>query len=479
MYFNSLQFVVFFSVVFLSVLVLRGNVRARNLLLLVASYFFYSCWDWRFLGLIWVSTLVDYSCGLAMEGCSSEKRRRLFLLISLTTNLGILGFFKYYDFFAVSASEFFAGLGVEMHPVTLNIILPVGISFYTFQTLSYTIDVYRRRIPSERSLLNFALFVAFFPQLVAGPIERASRLLPQIAKPVAITSTKISYGFYLICSGLFKKVVIADNVAHVSDTIFALEDPTGPQVLIGVYAFAVQIYCDFSGYSDIARGAARCMGFDLMNNFNLPYFATNPSDFWRRWHISLSTWLRDYLYVALGGNRKGGSRTGLNLMATMLLGGLWHGAGWTFVLWGAYHGALLIIHRMFEPGLTRLIRPTGAITKRLWKLVRIIIFFHFTCLGWLFFRAESMAQVKTMLINVVTDWDLGLLALLTPAVSLDIFIVTALILLVAQIIQYKSQDHSILMRSHFALRAAAYTLGVLLFIVIGEYGGGAFIYFQF
>lgn len=485
MNFNSLHFALFYLVVWAVIFSLRNRVRARNAVLLVASYYFYGCWDYRFLGLIVVSTVVDYACGLWLDVRHVDPahppartgRHRAILLLSLFTNLGILGFFKYYDFFIDSAADFLGALGFQAHPSTLNIILPVGISFYTFQTLSYTIDLYRGRVTTERSLLNFAVYVAFFPQLVAGPIERASRLLPQVAEPRAITWPRVYTGLYLMGWGLVKKVVVADNVAAAANQVFAADQVTGLSALIGVYAFAVQIYCDFSAYSDIARGAARCMGFDLMLNFNLPYFATNPSDFWRRWHISLSTWLRDYLYVSLGGNRKGAGRTYVNLMLTMILGGLWHGAAWNFVLWGVYHGALLCVHRRVKPWLERWVHPRGALADRLWFGLRVVVFFHLVCLGWLLFRAQSLQQVGDMLSALVSGWTLTALAIKLPA--LQAFAACALLFACVQLVQWVTQDLKFVLRMPVPLRALVYTTGILAFILFGNYRGEAFIYFQF
>ena len=481
MYFNSFQFAFFFAIVFAVVLLLRNCVRARNAFLLVASYYFYACWDWRFLSLIFISTTVDYLCGLALNVDRADPdappprtpRRKLILVTSLATNLGLLGFFKYCDFFAASAAAALQRFGIEIDVRTLDIVLPVGISFYTFQTLSYTIDLYRGRITTERNPLNFALYVAFFPQLVAGLIERASRLLPQMGRPSRITWPRLCSGFYLICWGLFKKVVLADNIARVADEVFAMQQPTAGAVLIGAYAFAIQIYCDFSAYSDIARGAARCIGFDLMLNFNLPYFAPNPAEFWHRWHISLSTWLRDYLYIPLGGNRRGTRRTYANLMVVMLLGGLWHGAAWTFVLWGLYHGILLCVHRALKPFLERTLQPQRLLTVRLWKAARIVFFFHLTCIGWLIFRADSLAQLASFLTPEAT-LGIGLNASLNMT-----FVACVLALLAVQVAQYRKDDLDVIFHAPTPARGLLYAAGILAFLFFGEYGGNAFIYFQF
>ena len=334
MLFNSFIFWAFFAVVLL--VYRRLKHRGQNRLLLVASYVFYGYWDWRFLSLILLSTVVDYYVAIGIESSSDARRRKRLLCGSMLTNLGLLGVFKYFGFFAEEAVRVLNAVGMPASLPSLQVVLPVGISFYTFQTMSYTIDVYRGQTRAARNVLDFALFVCFFPQLVAGPVERSHRLMPQILNPRKETPGQFSEGLYHILFGLFKKVVIADNMARLVNTVFAVpvSQLTGAECLVGVYAFAFQIYGDFSGYSSMAQGLARWMGFNLMSNFRMPYLAVSPSDFWRRWHISLSQWLRDYLYVGLGGNRLGKLMTYRNLLLTMVLGGLWHGAGWTFLVWG-------------------------------------------------------------------------------------------------------------------------------------------------
>jgi D-alanyl-lipoteichoic acid acyltransferase DltB (MBOAT superfamily) len=485
MVFNSLSFALFFAIVLPVTTLLQRRVRTRNAFLVLASYFFYGCWDWRFLALIWISTVVDYLCGLKLnvseeEVGSGEPRSRtdrLVLLTSLITNLGILGFFKYFDFFVDTAVSSLNALGIPGEHESLGIILPVGISFYTFQTLSYTIDLYRRKIPTERSLLNFATFVAFFPQLVAGPIERASNLLPQFRTPRAAGPSGFSSGLFLIGWGLVEKVVIADNAAKVADALFAAPDPGGLDVVIGVYAFALQIYGDFSGYSDIARGVARCMGFDVMRNFNLPYFAVNPSDFWRRWHISLSTWLRDYLYISMGGNRKSPRSTYVNLMTTMVLGGLWHGAAMNFVVWGFYQGTVLCVHRFFSPFFRAANATRSGLSAGLRYALRAAFFFQITCLGWLIFRVESLAQLRDMLAALATS-PLTRRALDSESDLIGIAF-AFLILLIYETIQFTRRDHYVLFKMPVMVRALAYSVMILSFILFGEFGGSAFIYFQF
>lgn len=366
--------------------------QLQKALLLVASYYFYAYWDWRFVGLIIFSTLVDYWIGRALTNVASATPRRALLLASLGANLGLLATFKYYDFFVRSAQESFAFLGLELG--TLNLILPIGISFYTFQTLSYTIDLYRQRIEPCPSLLDFALFVAFFPQLVAGPIVRAAEFLPQLRRPLVRNRVDLFVGTRQFVIGLFKKVFVADNLARFVDEVFANAGAYDTATTwLAVAAYAIQIYCDFSGYSDMAIGTARVLGFRFDTNFDFPYLARSMSDFWRRWHISLSSWLRDYLYIPLGGNRRGPGRTQINLMLTMLLGGLWHGAAWTFVAWGAIHGAALVIQR----GLVSIGGGTrwgagsmGKIAARLATLVVVLV-------AWVFFRAASFDSAGRML----------------------------------------------------------------------------------
>ncbi|GJM21867.1 MAG: O-acyltransferase [Planctomycetota bacterium] len=472
MLFNTLEFAVFMALVLVLYLALKH--RAQNRMLLVASYVFYGAWDWRFLGLIALSTVIDYFVALRMHASDDDKQRKRFMLLSLVSNLGILGLFKYHDFFATSLANLGRDIGWTFEPWLLEIALPVGISFYTFQTLSYTIDVYRRELEPTRNFLDFALFVAFFPQLVAGPIERASRLLPQILKPRTPNWESFGSGCWLILSGTFKKVVVADNLALMVDLVYGdPEAATSAQILLGTYAFAWQIYCDFSGYTDVARGVSRLLGFELMLNFRLPYLATNPSDFWRRWHISLSTWLRDYLYISLGGNRGAPWKTYRNLALTMLLGGLWHGAGWTFVIWGAYQGALLIVHRLLEPTLARL-APSGAWGQRLWWLLRVFVMFQLACVGWMIFRADNLSHLGALLDGLFSAFDW---ASITP--WRRAFAVLVGPLAIFQLIQAARRDQETILRWPVPVRALVYTLIFFGIVLLGEDHGGAFIYFQF
>lgn len=400
MLFTELNFWAFFAVVAIAYVALPH--RAQNRMLLVASYVFYGAWDWRFLGLILLSTTVDYLVGLLMAREPGDQRRRHLLWISLGVNLGMLGIFKYLGFFVDSFQTLLASIGYQADPFTLSIVLPVGISFYTFQTLSYTIDIYRRELKPTEDFFDFALFVAFFPQLVAGPIERAKNLLPNISTPRQLSWDALTRGAVLCLLGLIKKVVIADGVAPSVNAIYASPDPSRLDIVLATWLFAIQIYCDFSGYTDIARGVAKMLGFRLMRNFAQPYFAADPQEFWRRWHISLSTWLRDYLYISMGGSRGGRWQTYRNLMATMTLGGLWHGAAWNFALWGIYQGGLLAVHRILTGRHDRIgegiRRSLGTWALR---LIAILAFFQVVCYGWLLFRAVSFEQIAEFTARLV------------------------------------------------------------------------------
>jgi alginate O-acetyltransferase complex protein AlgI len=386
MLFDSPVYILF---VILVVLVYwRLSWRAQNLFLLGASYFFYGWWDWRFLLLMMFSTVVDFIMAKKIADETDSRRRKALLTVSLVMNFGFLGIFKYCNFFIDSFSTMLSTLGVHQIPIgMLNIVLPPGISFYTFQEVAYIVDVYHRKQEAARSLVDYALFISLFPHLIAGPIQRPSHLLPQVQRPRQCDSRSFFDGLMLILTGLFRKCVIADNCALLANACFGGKLGSDTLVvLIGVYAFAWQIYSDFSGYSDIARGSAQLLGFHFMVNFRQPYFATSLQDFWRRWHISLSTWLRDYLYIPLGGNRKGEHRTYINLLATMLLGGLWHGASWTFVIWGGIHGGSLAIERYFTRNDARPLERLG-----LNWLARPITLFV-VGLAWVFFRARTFDQ---------------------------------------------------------------------------------------
>ncbi len=475
MLFNTLDFWIFFAAVLPAYLVLPR--RAQNVLLLLASYFFYACWDWRFLGLLLLSTSTDWLLANAIAREPHQTGARKWVATSVTLNLLFLGFFKYFNFFVDSAETLLSGLGVESSFFHLRIVLPVGISFYTFQSISYIVDVYRKEVPPARDPLDFALFVAFFPHMVAGPIMHSRDLLPQMQRPRSPRWDEAMSGFHIAMWGLFKKVVVADNLAAIANPIFAREMGfRAGAIHLGALAFAFQIYCDFSGYTDIARGVARIMGFRLMDNFHHPYFATCITDFWRRWHISLSTWLRDYLYVPLGGNRGGSWMTYRNLFLTMLLGGLWHGAAWKFVIWGAYQGLLLILERAF--GGKRLVvalSDAKTATARVLWLVRVLVTFHFVCLGWIIFRCESVRPLLFMARSFmdVTGW-----LRMPPALAWEAAAFILPVLLV-DFLQYVSRDEHVLLRVPVAARGLLYAAGIYAFVLWGRFESNAFIYFQF
>lgn len=482
MLFNSFSFWLFYAVVF--VLYFRLGRRNQNLLLVLASYYFYGCWDWRFLGLIALSTLIDYGLGLAIHAAQSDVNRKRLVTLSIVWNLSFLGFFKYFGFFSTELAHLLTTIGLPDFIPTFSLVLPVGISFYTFQSMSYTIDVSRRELPACRSLLDFAAFVSFFPQLVAGPIQRANKFLPQFQNPRHVTPDLFKQGLYLIASGLFRKVVIADNMAPIADAVFSTptSELSGAEILLGLYAFAFQIYGDFSGYSAIARGIAKWMGFELTVNFRMPYLAISPSDFWQRWHISLSQWLRDYLYIPLGGNRNGNWKTYRNLMLTMLLGGLWHGANWTFLAWGAFHGVLLCLWRAWGSwrkstilhSKTELKRPAHS-TFSVLHLLQVICFFNLICFSWLLFRADSMTQVWEMSQRVCADFTMTPFARMI--LGLLVFYVTPLMLFEAWL-EWK-QDFMALLNSHWSWRGLVYLYIAYMIMFFPPPVPSEFIYFQF
>jgi len=468
MVFTSLHFVAFFAVVYAAYRLLPH--RGQNWWLLLASYYFYAVWDWRFLSLLIGSTVVDYTLARAIAAAADPLRRKHLLWLSLAFNFGLLGFFKYFDFFAESLAAVFAMLGWRLDPITLHVILPIGISFYTFMSVSYVIDVYRREIPPTTSLLDFAVFVAFFPHLVAGPILRASLLLPQISEPRRITRRQITEGAWLITWGIFQKMFVADNLAGLVETVFSPSaTPSGGDVLLATVAFAFQIYGDFAGYSNMARGMSKLMGIELNVNFRFPYFVTSPQAFWRHWHISLSTWLRDYLYIPLGGNRGSSWATKRNLMITMALGGLWHGAAWTFVLWGVYQGLVLAV--------ARTIAERGRTLTATWQHVAMgLMMFLVTCYGWLIFRARSVDQIADFTRLLFTQpgltagsWD----SLVVPLVLI------VLPLLVVHVHQARHDDELSVLRLPRPVRYALLGAVAYLVLLFGDFEGAEFIYFQF
>jgi len=393
--FNSVEFAIFLPIVFLLYwFVTNRSLKLQNLFLLASSYFFYGCWDWRFLSLIFLSTIVDYIIGLSLEKEENQNRRKLLLLFSLTFNLGILAFFKYYNFFLENFISAFTLFGHDLRLNSLNIILPVGISFYTFQTLSYTIDIYKQKVRPTKEFIEFAAYVSFFPQLVAGPIERAANFLPQFSKARNFNYARATDGMRQILWGLFKKIVIADNCAEYADLFFNnSSDYSGSSLLIGAVFFSFQVYGDFSGYSDIAIGTAHLLGFDLKQNFNFPYFSRDIAEFWRRWHISLSTWFRDYVYIPLGGSRGSKWKQVRNVFVIFIISGFWHGANWTFIAWGvlnAFYFLPLLLLRRHRANLDVLSHE--GLLPSFKTIVSILFTFGLTVLGWIFFRAESISH---------------------------------------------------------------------------------------
>ncbi|WAS95273.1 MBOAT family O-acyltransferase [Nannocystis punicea] len=468
MAFNSLEYALLLATT--AILFFGLGYRGRLVVLVAASVVFYGAFSVPLLGLIGLSALVDFAAGLAIGRAESPALRRRWLLLSLATNLGLLGYFKYANFFLDSAGTV---LGRDFSELRLDIVLPAGISFYTFQTMSYTIDVYRRRIQPTTSLLRFFLFVSFFPQLIAGPIERAGHLLVQFdhAATRRFRVDNLVAGLQMIGWGMFKKVVIADHCGAVADRLFASPAAyDGWSALVAAYAFTLQIYCDFSAYSEIARGSARIFGVDLMQNFDQPYLSRNISEFWRRWHISLSEWFRDYVYIPLGGNRGSRPRALANLTITMLLSGLWHGAAWAFVVWGLYHGLLLLVHALARPRLARLAALPGL--GRVMGPLAWFVTLHLVIAGWVLFRAPTLADAGRVFASIAylapgaaAPAQLGFIALFFGFVGL----------------QALDRRHHLLARIHgdASLSLVFYAVVIVACILLGKEGGADFIYFQF
>ncbi len=483
MLFNSFDFAVFFPIVFLVYWAFHKNLNIRNGLLLVASYLFYGWWDWRFLSLIIFSSLLDYILGRYIHLENRPGRRKILLFISLFFNLGFLGYFKYFNFFIDSFVQAFQLFGNDINVDTINIILPVGISFYTFQTLSYTIDIYRGQLKPTKKGLNFFTFVAFFPQLVAGPIERASHLLPQFDKIHIFNYNQVKSGFFLILFGLFKKMVIADRAALYVNEVYANPaDYNGYVSIVATFFFAIQIYCDFSGYTDIAIGVARTMGFDLMKNFDTPYFSKSITEFWRRWHISLSTWFRDYLFIPLGGSRKGEYRVYLNLFIVFVISGMWHGASLNFIIWGALHGFIIVLEKYNKKH--NLIKVTSNII--LFSAIKKLYIFVLVCFAWIFFRADTWSSTKAILNNIfsfsLSDLSMDLVHKGMDLFDLKIAIYAILILFVVELFQQQIKLYDLLQKQPLVLRWGIYIILILaisIFGIYGDYDESQFIYFQF
>lgn len=469
MIFTQFAFLGFFLVTASVHWSLKSN-RSRKIWLLLASYFFYGCWDYRFLALIFGSTVLDYATAIGLGWARSERTRRVLITVSICANLGILGFFKYFNFFVDSAAAGLRWLGSDPSLTTLNVVLPVGVSFFTFQSMSFTIDVYRRKLSPQHPFLDFALFVSFFPQLVAGPIARASHFLPQLETTRAFSDVNVRRAAAMFAMGYFKKACLADNIAAVIDPLFG--NPTsfdaGSRVL-GALLYSVQIYCDFSGYTDMATAVAAFLGYNLARNFDAPYLSLNIREFWQRWHISLSSWLRDYLYIPLGGNRGGEATVARNLMLTMLLGGLWHGANWTFILWGFLHGLALIVNRAYSrmptpavPQLPARVRLAGA-----WFLT-----FGWVALCFTIFRCQDIQTAARFIAVRTRDEYYQLSALWWPILALLLWV------------HWFTRQHRTTLRSYLQqvpdrafYPALGATCAILLYLT--PLSASPFIYFQF
>lgn len=478
MLFNSIDFAVFLPVVFILYwFIVNKNLKLQNFLLLVVSYIFYGWWDWRFLSLILFSTLVDYFVGLGLLNQQNQLKRKLLLLTSILVNLGFLGFFKYYNFFVDNFISAFSFFGYQFQAYSLYIILPVGISFYTFQTMSYSLDIYYRKLQPTKDFISFAAFVSFFPQLVAGPIERATNLLPQFYKKRIFDYEKAVDGMRQILWGLFKKIVIADNAAVLVNDIFAnYHDMNGSTLFLGIILFAFQIYCDFSGYSDIAIGCARLFGFGLMRNFAFPYFSRDIAEFWRRWHISLSTWFRDYVYFPMGGNRGPLWFQIKNTMILFLVSGFWHGANWTFIAWGALNAIYFLplqiakIHKKNTE-----IVAKGKLFPNLKEFILIGITFFITLIAWVFFRASSVREAFDYIYIMFGN---GLFTI--PEILPKKLIILIGILVLAEWLQ-RSKQHALEFKDVKIPGIIRWGIYFVIVFVIFRFGGTQqdFIYFQF
>jgi alginate O-acetyltransferase complex protein AlgI len=478
MLFNSWIFPAFLLVVLVPYFALGQ--RSQNRWLLATSYVFYGWWDWRFCSLLALSTAVDGWCAHQIHRSADPTRRRRLLTVSLLTNLGALGLFKYFDFFIESAGVALEFVGLQPNLPSLRVILPVGISFYTFQTMAYTIDVYRRQAEPAEDPLDFALYVAWFPQLVAGPIERATDLLPQLARRRTWSTDAFWSGADLVLWGFVKKVLIADSVAPWVDRVFDHPSELGrTELALGTYLFALQIYGDFSGYTDIARGVSRWLGVELSVNFRQPYAAANITDFWRRWHITLSSWLRDYLYIPLGGNRSGGWRTYRNNLVTMLLGGLWHGASVNFVVWGGLHGLYLAAHKLWLGGAPVPVPPTSGPRAVLRRWASVLFTFHLVCLGWIFFRAPTLAGAATHLEGLLFGPWRGPDGTITLGLATSLAVFGAVVVAIDAACGSARSDVPTLARWPAPARGALYAAALLALMMIGEEGGAPFVYFQF
>ncbi|NPD83638.1 MBOAT family protein [Lentimicrobium sp. L6] len=482
MIFNSLTFALFLPIVFvLYWFVFNKNLKVQNLLLVVASYVFYGWWDWRFLSLIFISSISDYTIGYFLAKQKGKLGRKLLLWLSLAINLGFLGFFKYYNFFSESLIEAFRYVGIHLHESSLNIILPVGISFYTFQTLSYTIDIYRKKIEPTTQIISFFAFVSFFPQLVAGPIERASKLLPQFQNARVFNVVKAKDGLRQILAGLIKKVVIADTLAIQVDLIFGgdLAATPGLVLIFGAILFVFQIYGDFSGYTDIAIGTARLFGFDLMRNFAYPFFSRNINEFWQRWHISLSTWFRDYVFIPLGGSYCSKSKQVRNIIITFTISGFWHGANWTFVIWGFLNGLyyLPLLLSSKKRKYTNIVAYDRKLPS-LKETLQILITFALFTFSMVFFRSASLSEafsyLKLSVLNIGVRPELIFNWVLSPS------FVFVILLIIVEWVQRRKQYFLQIENLPFFMRWTVYLLAIASLVYLGQFSSSQqFIYFQF
>lgn len=478
MLFNSIEFLIFLTVVFtIYWSIQRLKLSYQNAFLLVVSYIFYGWWDYRFLSLIFISSFIDYTISRLIEKEERQKTRKLLLIISIFTSLGILCFFKYFNFFIDSFENILTFLGFQSNIYSLNVILPVGISFYTFQTMSYTIDVYKRKINASNDIIAFFAYVSFFPQLVAGPIERATNLLPQFYVKREFNTEKSIDGLRQILWGLFKKVVIADNLAEYVNTVYtSYSELGGINLLLGTFFFALQIYCDFSGYSEIAVGTAKLFGFIIMRNFAYPFFSRDVTEFWRRWHISLSTWFRDYVYIPLGGNRVSKLRHIFNLVITFTISGLWHGANWTYIFWGFLNGLyfipriLLGRYRKYDE-----IIGNNSTLPSLLEFFNVVITFNLILFAWIFFRAESMSHAILFIKQIFTNFKYSYL----PTMKMEVKLLLSFSIIIIEWFQRREKHALTIGNLHVTLRWLIYLVIVSLIVLIGKMGKIDFIYFQF
>ena len=481
MLFNSIDFAVFLPIVFILYwFVAKSSLRIQNLLIIAASYIFYGWWDWRFLSLILFSSLVDYFVSLRLINEENITRRKLLLFTSLFINLGLLGFFKYFNFFIDNFSTAFSLMGYKLSPSRLNIILPVGISFYTFQTLSYTIDVYRKKMNATKDIISFLAFVSFFPQLVAGPIERASNLLPQFYTKRRFDYNSSINGLPQILWGFFKKVVIADNCAEFVNTVFTNSNShNGSTLFVAVLFFAFQIYGDFSGYSDIAIGTARLFGFQLMKNFAFPYFSRDIAEFWRRWHISLSTWFRDYLYIPLGGSKGSKFSKIRNTILIFVISGFWHGANWTFIIWGAINAIYFLPLLLTNKNRSNLnVIAQDKILPNISETIKMLSTFILTLFAWIFFRAENINQAFQIVAKIFSK------TLFFTVYFPRNFLMLPYLLLLFIILEWNGRNNNfalekVLLTSHSILRWGFYAFLIFLIGMYMQTQETPFIYFQF